>query len=63
MAHEPWRRPGFTIPGHAAAAARKGHEMRVLPEWTPEQAREMSRRALEARRERREHQGFQTASA
>jgi hypothetical protein len=43
------RRPGFTIPGYAAAAARKGHELKTCHEWTAEEAREQGRRAAAKR--------------
>lgn len=44
-----WRRPGFTIPGYAAAAAQKGHELGLIRKWTPEEAREQARRGAAAR--------------
>lgn len=53
-ASQPLRRPGFTIPGYAAAAARKGHEMGACRRWTPEEAREHGRRAADAARKKRE---------
>ena len=43
------RRPGFTIPGYAAAAARKGHELKTCHEWTPEEARAQGRKAAAKR--------------
>lgn len=43
------RRPGFTLPGYAAAAARKGHELKTCHEWTPEEARAQGRRAAAKR--------------
>lgn len=46
---ETYRRPGFTIPGYAAAAARKGHELGLCRRWTPEEAKEQGRRAAEIR--------------
>lgn len=49
MADQQIRRPGFTIPGYAADAARKGHELRALHQWSPEEAREQGRRAAEKR--------------
>lgn len=61
-AHSPAknRRPGFTIPGYAAAAARKGHQLGLCRQWTPEEAREMSRRGVDARlhpTQEKEHAG------
>jgi hypothetical protein len=58
METEGWRRPGFTIPGYAAAAARKGHQMQACRQWTPEEARAYARRAAEKRWQdhRRQHQ-------
>lgn len=44
------RRPGFTIPGYAAAAARKGHELKLLRQWTPDEAREHGRKGGRPRR-------------
>jgi hypothetical protein len=44
-----YRKPGFTIPGYAAAAARKGQELRLLRRWTPEEARALAPKAAEAR--------------
>ncbi len=35
-----WRRPGFSIPGYAAAAARKNHELGTAHHFTHENARE-----------------------
>ena len=34
-----WRRPGFSIPGYAAAAARKGHELGTAYQFTAEDRR------------------------
>lgn len=47
-----WRRPGFTLPGLAQAAARKGHSLGLLHRWTPEEARAMAPRGGAARAER-----------
>lgn len=33
------RRPGFTLPGYAAAAARKNHELGTAHRFTPEEAK------------------------
>lgn len=49
-----YRRPGFTIPGYASAAAKKGHELKLCRQWTPEEAREHGRRAAEKRWGKRE---------
>lgn len=35
-----WRRPGFSIPGYAAAAARKNHELGTAHQFTSLNARE-----------------------
>lgn len=35
-----WRRPGFAIPGYAAAAARKNHELGTAHTFTKANARE-----------------------
>lgn len=35
-----WRRPGFTLPGYAAAAARKNHELKTAHQFTPDTGRE-----------------------
>lgn len=48
------RRPGFTIPGYAAAAARKGQELGLCRRWTPEEARRIGAAAAEKRRSQRE---------
>lgn len=37
---EAWRRPGFSIPGYAAAAARKNHELGTAHQFTTQNARE-----------------------
>lgn len=44
------RRPGFTIPGYAAAAAKKGHQLGLCRQWTPEEARRLGLIAVEARK-------------
>lgn len=38
---------GFALPGHAAAAARKGHQLGkpYCREWTPQQARKAASKA------------------
>jgi hypothetical protein len=48
---ESWRRPGFTIPGIAAAAARKNHDLGTAHRFTPEAAAAAGRRSGEKRRE------------
>jgi hypothetical protein len=50
------RRPGFSIPGYAAAAARKGHQLKLCRQWTPEEARRMSEQGVAARRRPKEEQ-------
>lgn len=35
-----WRKPGFSIPGYAAAAARKNHELGTAHRFTSANARE-----------------------
>lgn len=47
------RRPGFTIPGVAAAAGRKAQQLGDAHRWTPDEAREQARRAVEARAKQR----------
>ncbi len=46
---ETYRRPGFSIPGYASAAARKGHELGLCRRWTPAEAKEQGRRAAAIR--------------
>lgn len=46
---EKWRRPGFTIPGNASAAGRKGHILGLSHQWTADEAREQARRGGLAR--------------
>jgi hypothetical protein len=46
------RRPGFTIPGYAASAGRKAHELGAAHQWTPEEAKEAARKAAEQRTKR-----------
>lgn len=43
------RRPGFTIPGVAAAAGRKAQQLGDAHRWSPDEARVQARRAVEAR--------------
>lgn len=47
-----WRRPGFTLPGLARAAAQKGHSLGLLHRWTPDEARAMAARGGATRAER-----------
>jgi hypothetical protein len=52
MSSDSWRRPGFTIPGIAAAAARKNHDLgTALPFHAREAAAAAGRRSGEKRRE------------
>lgn len=53
---EPWRRPGFTIPGIAAAAARKNHELGTAHRFNSEAAAAAGRRSWEKRRGIRERE-------
>lgn len=43
------RRPGFTLPGNAAAAGRAGHASGATRQWTPDEARTQAHRGAEAR--------------
>lgn len=40
---------GFAIPGYAAAAARKGHELKLIRQWTADEARSHASAAGHAR--------------
>lgn len=51
---DPWRRPGFTIPGYASAAARKGHDLKLCRQWTEDEAREQGRKGGRPRRDPQE---------
>lgn len=53
MSENNWRRPGFTIPGYARAAALKNVALGTRHSWTPEQAREWNRKNADARRARK----------
>jgi hypothetical protein len=44
------RRPrGFALPGYAASAARKGHELKLIRQWTADEARAYASAAGHAR--------------
>ena len=51
-----WRRPGFTIPGYAAAAARKNHELGTAHRFDSDAAAAAGRRSWEKRRQERERE-------
>jgi hypothetical protein len=51
MTSDSWRRPGFTIPGIAAAAARKNHDLGTAYRFTPAAAAAAGRKSWEKRRE------------
>ena len=53
--------PGVTAVT-AEAAAKKGHELKLCRQWTPEEARRQARRAAEARWGRRDESAPQEAS-
>ena len=47
----PWRRPGFTIPGYAAAAASKNHRLGTAHQFDRRTASDAGKRSVERRRE------------
>ncbi|MET0742960.1 MAG: hypothetical protein ABWY78_06275 [Microvirga sp.] len=47
-------RYGFTLPGNASAAAKRGHKLGLIRQWTPDEAREYGRRAAAKRQQPRE---------
>jgi hypothetical protein len=47
------RRPGFTIPGYAAAAASKNHQLGTAHKFDRSSASEAGRKSAEKRREQR----------
>ncbi len=48
-----YRRPGFTIPGYAAAAAQKNHQLGTAHKFDSDSARNAGRKSAEKRREQR----------
>lgn len=49
MTDRTWRRPGFTIPGYAASAASKNHQLGTAHRFDSESARDAGRKSGEKR--------------